>query len=74
MITSIQIHEEIKRELDTLKESNKESYEDIIKRLIESVEKQKRIRTELLIEGYKEMARESLDITKEWAVTETNWD
>lgn len=74
MVTSIQIHEGVKRELDTLKESNRESYEDIIKRLIESTENQKRMQIELLIEGYKEMAQESINTTKEWSVTETNWD
>ena len=74
MITSIQIHEVVKKELDTLKENNKESYEDVIMRLIESTEKQKRTQAELLMQGYKEMAQESLKITKEWAVIETNWD
>ncbi len=74
MVTSIQIHEVVKKELDILKENNKESYEDVIMRLIESAEKQKRTQAEFLIQGYKEMAQESLKITKEWAVTETNWD
>ena len=74
MVTSIQIHEVVKKELDILKENNKESYEDVIMRLIESSEKQKRTQAELLMQGYKEMAQESLNITKEWAVTETNWD
>lgn len=74
MITSIQIHEEMKKELDSLKETNKESYEEVISRLIEHVEKQKRQHTRLLAEGYKEMAEESLKITKEWSSTEQGWD
>lgn len=74
MITSIQIHEVVKKELDTLKENNKESYEEVIMRLIESTEKQKRTQAELLIQGYKEMAQESLKITKEWAPTEADWN
>ena len=74
MITSIQIHEKVKEELDALKESDKESYEEVIKKLMEFAEKQKRMQIELLIMGYKEMAQESLSITKEWAATETGWD
>lgn len=74
MITSIQIHEVVKKELDVLKENKKESYEDVIRRLIASTEKQKRTQAELLVQGYKEMAQESLKATKEWAGTETNWN
>lgn len=74
MITSIQIHEKVKKELDTLKEMDKESYEEVITRLIETVEKQKRVRKELLIEGYKEMSEHSLMINKEWANADKDWD
>jgi len=74
MVTSIQIHEKVKRELDELKKSGKESYEDVIFQLIEAVEKQKRTRSELLIQGYKEMAEESINITKDWSTAEKDWD
>ena len=73
MITTIQIHEKVKQELDTLKK-NKESYEQVISKLLELVEKQKRSHNGLLIEGYKEMAEESLKVTKEWSKTEKVWD
>lgn len=74
MITSIQIHEKVKRELDILKGRDKESYEEVIARLIETVEKQKRVRKDLLIEGYKEMSEHSLMISKEWANADKDWD
>ena len=74
MVTSIQIHERTKEELDMLKETNKESYEEVISRLIEYKEKQKMQQKELLIEGYKEMAEESLKITKEFEAIEEDFD
>ena len=49
-------------------------YEDIILRLINSAEKQKRTQVELLIDGYKEMTKENLDIEKEWSKTDIDWD
>ncbi len=67
MVTSIQIHEKVKQELNTLKKSNRESYEDIILRLINLAEKQRRIQIKLLVEGYKEIAEENLNIEKEWS-------
>jgi len=74
MVTTIQVHEKVKQELDTLKKSKRESYEDIILRLINSAEKQKRTQVELLIDGYKEMTKENLDIEKEWSKTDIDWD
>jgi len=65
MITSIQIHENVKNELDRLKEG-KQTYEEVIINIIRLVEQQKRMQKALLIEGYKEMAQESLKITKEF--------
>ena len=65
MITSIQIHENVKNELDRLKEG-RQTYEEVILNIIKLVEQQKRRQKALLIEGYKEMAQESLKITKEF--------
>ena len=73
MITTIKIHESIKKELDFIKEG-KESYEEVISKLLELAEKQKRSQKTLLIEGYKEMAEESIKLTKEWAKTDIAWD
>lgn len=74
MITTIQIHENIKNELEKFKISDKETYEDVIKNLIKEVEKNKRNNKELMIEGYKEMAEESLKITQEWETTDLSLD
>ena len=65
MITTIQIHENVKNELDRLKEG-RQTYEEVILNIIKLVEQQKRRQKALLIEGYKEMAQESLKITKEF--------
>jgi len=66
MITTIQIHENVKKELDRLKELRKQTYEEIILNLLRLAEVQKRKQRELLIEGYKELAQESLKIAKEF--------
>ena len=68
MVTSIQLNENVKNALDRMK-SNKETYEEIILNLMKTAEKCKREQEQLLIEGYKEMAEESLKIAKEWEGT-----
>jgi predicted CopG family antitoxin len=73
MITSIQIHENVKNELDRLKEG-RQTYEEVIINIIKLIEQQKRGQKALLIEGYKEMAQESLKITKEFEPLEKELD
>ena len=75
MITTIQIHENVKNELDKFK-SDKESYEDVILSLMRFSEKSKRSQKELLIEGCKAMAEENLKITKEFEGIEdlSDWE
>jgi len=68
MVTTIQLNENVKSALDRLK-SNKETYEEVILSLMKIAEKCKREQEQLLIEGYKEMAEESLKIAKEWEGT-----
>ncbi|HLC31334.1 MAG TPA: hypothetical protein VJK51_01580 [Candidatus Nanoarchaeia archaeon] len=68
MITTIQLNENVKRTLDRMK-SNKETYEDIIVSLIESVQEQEKKQEELLIEGCKEMYEDMLKMAKEWEGT-----
>ena len=68
MITTIQLNENVKRTLDRMK-SNKETYEDIIVSLIESVQEQEKKQDELLIEGCKEMYEDMLKMAKEWEGT-----
>jgi len=78
MITTIQINDNVKRTLERLKESSKESYEDVVVRLISEKELAERKQEELLIEGCKVMAEDSLKITKEWeridAELDWEWD
>ncbi|MBU2616059.1 MAG: hypothetical protein KKC19_03070 [Nanoarchaeota archaeon] len=69
MVTTIQINENVKKALDRMK-SNKETYEEVILNLMNSFEKLKREQEGLLIEGYKEMAEEGLEINKEFEAIE----
>ena len=68
MITTIQLNENVKIALDRIK-TNRETYEEVIVNLLKIAELQKRKQESLLIEGYKEMAEESLRIAKEWEGT-----
>ena len=68
MVTTIQLNEDVKNALKRMK-SNKETYEEVILNLMKIAEKHKREQEQLLIEGYKEMADESLRIAREWEVT-----
>jgi predicted CopG family antitoxin len=74
MITTIQIREEVKKQLDHLKINGKETYEEVILYLVQSIEKQRRGQKELMIEGYKEMAEESLAITHDFEQIEEGWN
>jgi len=75
MVTTIQLNENVKNALDRLK-SNKETYEEVILSLMKIAEKCKREQEQLLIEGCREMAEESLKITKEFESIENldNWE
>jgi len=69
MVTTIQLNEDVKKELDKFK-SNKETYEQTILNLMKTIQEQNRKKEELLIEGCKEMAEENLKITKEFEAIE----
>ena len=73
MVTTIQLNENVKNALDRLK-SNKETYEEVILSLMKIAKKCKREQEQLLIEGYKEMAEESLKINKEFEAIEEDFD
>ncbi len=74
MITTIQLHENVKNELDRIKSQNQRTYGEIILELLKFSEELKRKQKELLIEGYKEMTEESLKINKEFAAVEEDFD
>ncbi len=73
MVTTIQLNENVKKELNKLK-TNKETYEQIIINLMRQVDEQKRKHIALMIEGAKETAEESLKITKEFEAIEEDFD
>ncbi len=75
MVTSIQLNENVKKDLDKIK-SNKETYEEVIVRMMKQLEEQKRKQRELLIEGCKEMAEDMIKITKKFeaADSEIDWE
>ena len=73
MITTIQVNDELKKSLEKLKQSKKDSYEEVIVRLVREIEKIRRLNKKLMIEGAKEMAEESLKITKEWEAIDMEW-
>jgi len=75
MITTIQLNEDVKKQLFKLK-SGKETYEQIIVNLMSFAEKHKLKQEALLIEGCKAMAEENLKITKEFESIEdlSDWE
>ena len=73
MITTIQLNENVKKELDGFR-NNKETYEQIILSLIKQVEEQKRKQEELMIEGCKVMYNDMLEINKEWESVDAEID
>ena len=75
-ITTIQIRENTKSSLEQLKVRSNQTYEDVIINLLEEKQKNKSEQEKLLIEGYKEMAEESLKITREFQAIEgeLNWE
>jgi predicted CopG family antitoxin len=68
MVTTIQLNENVKNALDKMKTS-KETYEELIIRMMNFIEEQKRRQEQLLIEGCKEMYDDMLKIAKEWEGT-----
>lgn len=74
-ITTIQIRENVKQQLNRFKIA-KESYEEVILELMKTAEKCRREQIKLLIEECKEMAQDSIKITSEWEKTDNllDWD
>ena len=72
MITSIQIHEDTKRQLTRLK-SEKESYEDVVRKLMVFYKHKNKQETLVLRDAYREIAQESEDINKEFQHADTPW-
>lgn len=74
MVTTIQLSEQVKEELGKMKANSRETYEDVIVRLVKSVGEMEKSKEDLLKEGYLETAEESLKIDKEWSAIDPKWD
>lgn len=66
MVTTIQLNNNVKKLLDNLKETGKETYEEVILNMMNQLEEKRRNEKEMLLAGYQEMADESLKISKEF--------
>ncbi len=69
MVTTIQLNESVRDSLNKFKNTKKQTYEEVILNLIKLAESQKRNQEQLMIEGCKEMAEDSLKISKKWEST-----
>ena len=74
MVTTIQVSDKLKDTLSLMKESSSQSYEQVILQIIRTLEEQKRKHVDLMIEGAKETAEESLKITREFEAIEEDFD
>ena len=63
-ITTIQIQKSLKKELDSLREYKRETYADIIKKLIERFKKQEESELELSEEALKAIKEAREDVRK----------
>ena len=73
MVTTIQLNENVKKALDRMK-NNKETYEEVILNLMKIAEKCKREQKQLLIEGCRVMAKDMIEINKEWETADSDID
>jgi len=65
MITTIQLNENVKNALNRLK-ADKETYEEVIMKLMKTADEGVRTQEQLLIAGCKAMADENLKITNKF--------
>ena len=65
MVTTIQLNEDVKKELDSMK-FGKQTYEDVIVKLINEKVKQKKEFEKLIKEECEEFAEEYMKITEEF--------
>lgn len=73
MVTSIQLNETVKKDLDRFR-NGKETYESIILGLMKMVKNYRISQEQLMKEGYEEMAEENLKIEKEFERVEDSRD
>lgn len=68
--TTIKVQNKTKSELDKIKSSKQESYDQVIKSLIE--ENKRKSRKKELIEGYSQIGKEDLQELKDWEAASGN--
>jgi predicted CopG family antitoxin len=68
MVKTIHLNENVKGALSRMKQSPKESFEDVLVRLIKLSQQSRKEKDNLLIEDFKEIADENLKLTKEFEV------
>ena len=75
MVTTIQLHENVKASLERMKNKN-ETYEQVILRMINKMIKDDKEKQRLMKEECIEMAKDSLKILKEWKAidSESDWE
>ena len=73
MVTTIQLNENVKKALDRMK-TGRETYEEVILNLMKMAEQSKRKQEQLLIEGCKVMAKDMIEINKEWEAIDSDFD
>jgi predicted CopG family antitoxin len=74
MITTIQLHADVKEALNRMKKTPRESYEDIIVRMMKMINKNKKEHEKLMKEGCIVMAEESKKLAEEWMEVSTSAD
>ncbi len=73
MLTTIQIHEDVKNQLLGFKTKPKETYEQVIVNLMDIAKKNKAEDKELLKQGYSEMAKDASSINDEYSSADEDW-
>ncbi len=74
MVTTIQLSEGLKAKLGSMKQAANETYEEVIVRVMKRKDSLEKGNTELLKQGYEEMAATTKQMQKEWSATEKGWD
>ena len=73
MLTTIQIHEDVKKQLLGFRIKTKETYEQVIINLMDIAKKNKAKDKDLLKQGYFEMAKDASLINDEYSATNEDW-
>ncbi len=74
MLTTIQLHKSVVRQLLAFRETPQDTYEAIITRLMAQARREEAAQKQLLKEGYVEMARDMKKMNTEWEAADAAWD